>query len=554
MSISLEIAGKPVAEVARLQLGQGQETLPQLGDVARSGDWPQHVPLWSEVSRLQLPILPLIAWSLLLFVYGIHQGDLYRTEGLRAIIGKEMYRTGDWIVPRLYGEPILTKPPMFYWAIAATGVMTGEVTTWSARLPAALAGMVAVLIVYFIVKRYRDSFTAMLCAMALPMSMMWLEKASSSEIDTMLVMWVLGAWACFLQVMEVKPTDAIRGLGWWIAALVCVAGGVLTKWMGFLFFYIMVIPMLAWHRQLWRLFHWHHLLAALIGVALVWCWLGAVVMELGWSNVVSMLWKEGAPRMIHGQSASQHLWLETVVHPFKVLGMALPWSALALVGLWKRRHSTEAHPVGVPTECGTGSQPQEPTGLSRRYLEDSLWCWAIFGTLMMTIFPDHNIRQSFSLVPAWTLLGALALAQMIRQRYDSMVSRSTAKPWHPSRWLIGGILIWCLVKVIYVEVIIPARFAKRPDLATQAKIIHHFVPTEATLYLSKVKDECLMFNYGRAVQRITAWDQLPAQGTQWLVLTEAERAAFALPVVREQHLLDAQGEPLILCATVHSLR
>ena len=92
-------------------------------------------------------------WSLLLFCYGLHQGDLYRTEGLRAILGKEMYRTGDWLMPRLYGEPILTKPPLFYWAIATVGSIFGEVTTWSARLPAALAGMVCVLIVYFTIRR-----------------------------------------------------------------------------------------------------------------------------------------------------------------------------------------------------------------------------------------------------------------------------------------------------------------------------------------------------------------------------------------------------------------
>jgi len=190
MSISYEIpVREPVDVVVRLQSSATEVSRLQL-----------------QVTRLQLPIWVqvtcLVFWSLLLFVYGIQQGDLYRTEGLRAIIGKEMYRTGDWLIPRLYGEPILTKPPMFYWAIAATGTIFGEVMTWSSRLPAALAGMVSVLIVYFTIKRYTDATTALIAALALPCSIMWLEKASSSEIDTMLVMWVLGAWACFLRIMD----------------------------------------------------------------------------------------------------------------------------------------------------------------------------------------------------------------------------------------------------------------------------------------------------------------------------------------------------------------
>lgn len=484
-------------------------------------------PSWWQRPSVQVSCL--LLWSLFLFLYGIHQGDLYRTEGLRAIIGKEMFRTGDWIVPKLYREPILTKPPMFYWAIAATGTLFGEVTTWSSRLPAALAGIIAVLIVYFTVKRYRDSTVGILTALALPCTMMWLEKASSSEIDTMLVMWVLAAWACFLRIMEfpsiLRTQDsALRTensrLLWWILALLCVAGGVLTKWTGFLFFYVMAIPVLARYRQLWRLFHWHHLLAALIGAAVVWSWLGAVVYQLGWNEVIGMLWKEGAPRVLHGQSTSQHLLLETLIHPFKVLGIALPWSAIALIGLWRRTTPLAS--------------------IADNPLELSLWCWAIFGTVMMTIFPDHNIRQSFSLVPAWTLLGMLTLWRWLQA--------APSLRWQ--RMLIPAMLIWCVVKIAYVEAVIPARFAHRPSLASQAAIMKQFIPSGATLYLSRVKDECLMFNYGQAIKRLADWNQLPIYGECWCILTEAERTATTLSIIKEQRLLDAQGEPLVLIKVI----
>lgn len=464
---------------------------------------------WLNHERTHLALLSLWAWFL--FLYGIHQGDLYRTEGLRAIVGAEMYRSGDWIVPRLYGEPILTKPPLFYWCIALTGHLFGEVTTWSTRLPAALAGWAAVLLTYVTMRRYYGPRPALVAALALPASFLWLDKSSSAEIDTMLVMWVIAAWACFLRAMEAPR--------WWMLALLCVAGGVLTKWTAFLFFYATVIPTLLWHRRLGDLFRTAHLLAALLGAALVWCWLGAVVAELGWTQVWSSLWREGAPRVLHGKNASEKLLLETAVHPFKVFAIALPWSALAIFTWWHTRHQA------------TGPQ---------RFVERSLLCWALAGTAMMTLFPDHNTRQSFSLVPAWTLLGILGIYRL-------------AQTWEPGtaqRLAVGGLLVWGIIKFAYVEILIPARFAQRPSLASQAAILRAFVPAPCYLYLRAVKDECLMFNYAQPVRRVPGWDRFDEPGEAYCVLTEAERrdwpAKLASRIVSEHSLQDAQGDPLVL--------
>ena len=48
-----------------------------------------------------------------LFSYGLTEGEFYRTESLRAIIAAEFLRSGNWIVPRLYGDPLFTEgqPP-----------------------------------------------------------------------------------------------------------------------------------------------------------------------------------------------------------------------------------------------------------------------------------------------------------------------------------------------------------------------------------------------------------------------------------------------------------
>src|SRR5262249_41158907 len=88
----------------------------------------------------------LLVWCGCLFFYGLNAGELWRTESLRAIIGAEFLRSGNWVVPTLYGEPLFTKPPGMYAAIALASWPFGSVTEVTARLPSALAATAAVLL------------------------------------------------------------------------------------------------------------------------------------------------------------------------------------------------------------------------------------------------------------------------------------------------------------------------------------------------------------------------------------------------------------------------
>ena len=122
------------------------ENLPRLGSTARlispkSKPW-HRAKITSTCSSISIST-EIAAVTL----YGLSAGELYRNEGLRALVGAECLR-GHWIVPTLYGEPILTKPPLAYWLIALVSAPFGQVTAWSARLPSALAAVVTTLLVF----------------------------------------------------------------------------------------------------------------------------------------------------------------------------------------------------------------------------------------------------------------------------------------------------------------------------------------------------------------------------------------------------------------------
>ncbi|MGA9939703.1 MAG: glycosyltransferase family 39 protein [Candidatus Acidiferrales bacterium] len=57
-------------------------------------------------------------------------------------IARAMAETGDWVTPRLYGQPWFEKPILYYWA-AAIGFRLHLTAEWAARLPSAVAALLA---------------------------------------------------------------------------------------------------------------------------------------------------------------------------------------------------------------------------------------------------------------------------------------------------------------------------------------------------------------------------------------------------------------------------
>ena len=59
-----------------------------------------------------------------------------------AAVARTMAETGDWVTPRLNGQPWFEKPILYYWGAAAAFLALGE-SEAAARLPSALAALLA---------------------------------------------------------------------------------------------------------------------------------------------------------------------------------------------------------------------------------------------------------------------------------------------------------------------------------------------------------------------------------------------------------------------------
>jgi 4-amino-4-deoxy-L-arabinose transferase-like glycosyltransferase len=479
-----------------------------------------------------------------LFFYGLNAGDLYRTENLRAVVAAEVLRSGDWIVPRLYGEPLLTKPPGMYAAIALVSWPFGGVNDVTARLPSALAATASVFLFYWYFGRQFGRLGGLVAAATLPASLVWLDKVPSAEIDPVQVAWVTAAILFFLRALEDEESGHLALGPWWFAALLCVAGGVLTKWTAPVFFYATVVPLLWWRGRLRLLLGRHHLLAAAVGAGVCLAWAAAAVYLAGWDEFYGTVSREALQRLspahyqdVQRQLAPHHTnahypWLSVLAHPFRVLAANLPWSGFALVTLWP----------------GFARLWDER---SRRLLQ-GLHCWTWPSLLFWSVVPEHALRHSFPLFPGLVGLSAMVWVALLTGKMRWPLGRL-----QPRSALVALVGVWLLAKVVFVEAVLPAR---NPNRAPRAKgeAIAAAVPAGQPLYVFRLKDEGIMFYYGRAhpvggdgppVQRLRNSSALPSSGEPvYCILDEPEwrhwqSAGWTEEVLR---LPDEQGSPIVL--------
>jgi 4-amino-4-deoxy-L-arabinose transferase-like glycosyltransferase len=84
-----------------------------------------------------------------------------------AWIARDMAESGDWITPRLYGNPWFEKPPLYYWGAALSFKFFG-VSETTARLPSAIAALLATLALAWLAWRVYGSATARWLLLLLP--------------------------------------------------------------------------------------------------------------------------------------------------------------------------------------------------------------------------------------------------------------------------------------------------------------------------------------------------------------------------------------------------
>jgi 4-amino-4-deoxy-L-arabinose transferase-like glycosyltransferase len=308
-------------------------------------------------------------------------------EGNNAEAAQEMFCSGNVIVPTFNGQVREDKPALLYWLQMAAYSACG-VNEFAARLPSALAALVAVLATCELGRRLFGQGAGLLAGLVLASAALFCASAHFANPDALLnaftALTMLFFWLAYT-----------RG-GAWLAAVGVTSGlAVLAKGpVGTLLPGAVAVVFLLWRREPRKLWDVGWLWGSLTFLAVAAPWYVWVGVETKGQWLVGFLGKHNVGRTLEAlEGHGGPLWYYL---PVLVAGLA-PWSVF--LGpvcwlAWKRRGGRE----------DAGARPAV----------QFLLCWAgvylVFFTAVRTKLPNYVLP----LYPAAALLTAYILDQWRR--------------------------------------------------------------------------------------------------------------------------------------------
>ncbi len=308
-------------------------------------------------------------------------------EGRYAEIPREMLVGGDWVIPHLDGLIYIEKPPLQYWATAASYRLLG-LSEFSARLYPTLTAFGTLLVVFFLVRALWNERAAWRAAAVLASLALFPVIGQMLSLDMSLCFYLTAALAAFL-LAQARPAATRR---WMALAWAAAALGVLTKGLEALAIpaaSLLLYSLIARDASIWKRLSFGVGVPLFLAIAVPWHWLA----------------QERLPDFLHYYIVRQHIerYLTPVADReapwWYFLGVyaagSLPWTVTAVRVLltgWRARKPAR------------GFDPQR-----------FLWVWIAFTILFFSISNSKLVPYLLPVMPPLAILIALRPASALRR-------------------------------------------------------------------------------------------------------------------------------------------
>ena len=418
----------------------------------------------------------LLASALLLFL-GIDNHGYISMEAMVLEGANNMLATGDWLVPRLYGEIYTYKPPLAYWLAAVPASLTETLPSAALmRLTFGSTALFFAILMFWLVGRMTSPRQGLLCSVASLGGVVFLEKVRLAEFDTVIAACVGCAIVLASTALSRDRSDSPQTGALWLACYGFLYLGFLAKGAPALMSFgpgLLVAAFLAGRFRL--LLSASHILAATLFAGLVAAYVWSVVDAVGWQGLMQPA-DEAQKRGLQWTWESLGL---AVAKPLIICAAFAPFSLFlprALASVRKRGALVTDRLMA----CGVG--------------------FVAGGVATFTAVPTHEMRYYIPLAAGFGLSCGLAAEHSLTTgatRFESVATRilllllvplTAASLYRRAEPLEGALLIVLLIATLIVA---------------GAKQLNRFgvVPTVAAAMMFLAIAQALFFVPARAASR-----------------------------------------------------
>ncbi|HEY3319751.1 MAG TPA: glycosyltransferase family 39 protein [Planctomycetota bacterium] len=344
------------------------------------------------------PDVALLSTVLALLLVGVAGYGLYEPhEAHFAGVAREMVLRGDWTTPHLNGAPYLNKPPLFYWMIALSYMLTGTISEWTARIPLALIGCLGCMVAWDWARRLWGVAAGRAAAAMLMVSVGWHLFGHQLLIDLLLaVIYLASLYVIWLITLE--PTRRL----YWVGFYVLLGLNIMAKGpIGLALTLISLLVFLGVRKKWDVLKHSRPLLGLLIVVAIVAPWL--IMIESRHPGYLRYaIINENLKRVVDRRDPPDYTGVKVSVGIFLVAtaGWLAPWSLLLpQIAAFAMR--------ATAGRAGNGTPAQDEARV--RALADGktlLTIGALVPVLAFLPMPSRLIYYQLPAMPALVMLAA----------------------------------------------------------------------------------------------------------------------------------------------------
>jgi 4-amino-4-deoxy-L-arabinose transferase-like glycosyltransferase len=277
----------------------------------------------------------LVTLALLVIALYLNLGlvPLRLEEPRRALIALEMIFSGDYLAPTEFGEPYLNKPPLWNWVIVAAFSLFDGYSEFAVRFFSVTSLLTTGALMYLLGRRYLDEEEAIVSALLFLVSGHLLFYFSLlGEIDLFFAFITFAALGALFHFYQ-------QGNYWWAFSLFYGLNGLGTLTKGFpslAFAAVSVLALLAYRRDLKRLFSAAHVVGALVFLGIVGAYLFAYSLEHSLPDYLLSLWHQASGRTLVATDSPDSLASHLLSFPLDTFKAVLP-ATLLLPFVLRRR-------------------------------------------------------------------------------------------------------------------------------------------------------------------------------------------------------------------------